>query len=77
MRFPKFPSERTLSGDYGYWKSLSHFKKAGAVNNKFNFFFMVPSSLMRTDTLTLYPHYNYVIRGPKEVCTFGGTGKAR
>ena len=48
---------------------------------------MVPSSL-RTDTLTLYPHYMWyvgrlhrrlagAIFTQEEVCTFGGSGQAR
>ena len=49
---------------------------------------MMPSSL-RTDTLTLYPHYMWYVgqlhrrlgailtQEKQEVCTFGGSGKAR
>ena len=36
VRCPKFPSGRTFSGDYWYWKSLHHFK-AGGVNIIINF----------------------------------------
>ena len=36
VKCPKFPSGRTFSGDYGYWKSLYRFK-AKAVNITINF----------------------------------------
>ena len=68
MRCPKFPSGRTYSDDYGYWKSLYHFK-AGAVNIRINFTnylgFVISMFCQR-------PSWN---RGNRLVCTFGGSSK--
>ena len=68
MRCPKFPSGRTYSDDYGYWKSLYHFK-AGAVNIRINFTnylgFVISMFCQR-------PSWN---RGNRLVCMFGGSSK--
>ena len=59
----QFPSVRTFCGDYGYWKSLSHFK-AGEVNITINFMIEVLYLLCFVGTI--------LKQEKQEVFTFGG-----